>query len=96
MTDSIKKKKKIYSAQIVPHGFLNALQRIKKEYDNPEIWVTENGVPDHGVIEDNERLDYLHGYIKNMLIAINKFKVNVKRYTVWSLLDNFEWYKGYV
>ena len=34
-------------------------------------------------------------YMKEMLKAIHIDGVNVVGYTAWSLLDNFEWLRGY-
>lgn len=44
---------------------------------------------------DPERIAYLYAYMKSMLLAIRKDRCNVKGYAVWSLLDNFEWERGY-
>lgn len=81
--------------QIVPTGFRDILRKIKKEFGDPIIYVTENGLPDMGTLNDRLRMKYLNLYMKAMLVAIKKYKVNVKGYTVWSLLDNFEWEQGY-
>lgn len=59
------------------------------------IHITENGLADTGTLDDNQRLEYLSLYMKAMLTAIKKFNVNVKAYTIWSLLDNYEWESGY-
>uniref|UniRef100_K7FX64 Cytosolic beta-glucosidase n=1 Tax=Pelodiscus sinensis TaxID=13735 RepID=K7FX64_PELSI len=81
----------------VPWGFRRLLNFVKTQYGNPLIYITENGVSEKlQCIQlcDEWRMDYLKGYINELLKAIND-GVNVKGYTVWSLLDKFEWNKGY-
>lgn len=73
---------------------MKLLMWIKEEYDNPEVMVMENGYPDSGSLQDWDRIDYLRGYVRAMLDAIEG-GCNVTAYTVWSLLDNFEWRFGY-
>jgi len=55
----------------------------------------ENGFADACCISDYQRISYLRSYMKAMLLAIYEDGCNVKAYTVWSLLDNFEWANGY-
>ena len=66
------------------------LARLEREYDAPPIWITENGLPDGpgDPIEDDERIAYLQAHLAALTPA-------VRRYHVWSLLDNFEWELGY-
>lgn len=71
------------------------LRKLASEYDNPLMIVTENGVADLGGLDDDHRIQYYHDYLREMLIAINRDKINVKGYFIWSLLDNFEWAQGY-
>ncbi|TDH17495.1 hypothetical protein EPR50_G00008810 [Perca flavescens] len=81
----------------VPWGFRRLLNFVKTQYGNPMIYVTENGVSEKMLCTDlcdDWRMQYFKDYIDEMLKAI-KDGVNVKGYTAWSLLDNFEWDEGY-
>lgn len=45
---------------MVPWGIGKLLKWIKKNYDNPEIIITENGYSDYdGTLEDNKRINYI-------------------------------------
>jgi lactase-phlorizin hydrolase len=46
------------NAQVVPWGFRKLLKWIKKEYNNPPVIVTENGVSDLTVHNDTLRIYY--------------------------------------
>ncbi|KAM9223817.1 lactase-like protein [Leptosomus discolor] len=81
----------------VPWGFRRLLNFVKTQYGNPPIYVTENGVSEKvqcTQLCDEWRIEYLKGYINEILKALND-GVNVKGYTAWSLLDQFEWNKGF-
>jgi beta-glucosidase len=66
----------------------------------PEIYVTENGcaaadLPSKdGLVEDRERIEYLRTHFRAAHQAIES-GVPLKGYYVWSLMDNFEWNRGY-
>ncbi|XP_022906938.1 myrosinase 1-like isoform X1 [Onthophagus taurus] len=81
--------------KVVPWGLEKLLIWIKNEYNNPCIYITENGYPDDGGLLDMDRVRYLAGYIKSMLKAMQESQVNVKGYAVWSLMDNWEWIDGF-
>ena len=55
------------------------------------ILVTENGI---GTDDDQQRIEYLHAALTGLHRAIGD-GVDVRGYTCWSLLDNFEWAYGY-
>ncbi|XP_019131713.1 lactase-like a [Larimichthys crocea] len=81
----------------VPWGFRRLLNFVKTQYGNPMIYVTENGVSEKTLCTDlcdDWRVKYFKDYINEMLKAI-KDGVNVKGYTAWSFLDNFEWDEGF-
>jgi beta-glucosidase/6-phospho-beta-glucosidase/beta-galactosidase len=46
------------TAQVVPWGFRKLLQWIRKEYNNPPVFVTENGVSDLTESNDTLRIHY--------------------------------------
>ncbi|XP_074068122.1 lactase/phlorizin hydrolase [Macrotis lagotis] len=82
--------------KITPFGFRRILNWLKEEYNNPPIYITENGVSERGTsdLNDTVRIYYLRSYINEVLKAIQD-KVDIRGYTVWSLMDNFEWATGF-
>jgi beta-glucosidase len=55
------------------------------------LLVTENGI---GTTDDAQRIDYVRQALRSVLDVIDA-GVDVRGYTYWSLLDNFEWALGY-
>ncbi|XP_069695509.1 myrosinase 1-like [Periplaneta americana] len=80
---------------VVPWGLRKQLNRVKEEYNNPAVIITENGFSDHGELNDTDRINYVTSYLTEMLKAINEDGCNVFGYTLWTLMDNFEWNEGY-
>ncbi|XP_004520230.1 myrosinase 1 [Ceratitis capitata] len=80
--------------KVVPKGMYNLIMWIVREYNNPPIIVTENGVSDNGGLADYGRVDYLNSYLSAILDAIED-GANVQGYTYWSLMDSYEWKVGY-
>jgi beta-glucosidase len=78
---------------IVPDGLRELLVRFAGRYDLPPVYITENGCSFDGV-HDPERIDFLARHLAALRAAMDA-GVDVRGYFVWSLLDNFEWSKGY-
>ncbi len=85
---------------VEPEGLTEILVRVKEEYADLPIYITENGRAVHdyadpeGNINDEERVSYLDRHFRAAHEAIEQ-GVNLAGYFVWSLLDNFEWAEGY-
>lgn len=87
---------------IVPDALRALLVDLGQRYGNalPPLIVGENGAsfpePDavDGPVQDTRRIAYLAGHIGAVADAIAQ-GANVEEYTVWSLLDNFEWAHGF-
>jgi beta-glucosidase len=83
-------------------GLLEMLRRIHTDYDpNLPIYITENGaafddpqVNGQGYVDDPERTAYLQSHLEAVRTALAE-GIDVQRYCLWSLLDNFEWEHGY-
>lgn len=54
---------------MTPFGFRRILNWLKEEYNNPPIYVTENGVSHRGeaYLNDTARIYYLRSYINEAL-----------------------------
>ena len=98
LSNDLSWKKTAMGWNIAPEGAKGILLWIAQRYNNPDVYVTENGVAVHDTsseqaIHDSERIDYLEGYIKGFGEAMTE-GVNLKGYFAWSLFDNFEWQYG--
>ncbi|CAG9566622.1 unnamed protein product [Danaus chrysippus] len=78
----------------VPWGFHKLLTKIREDYNNPPVFITENGFSTRGGLIDDDRVKYYRTYIDAMLDAIEDGS-DIKGYAAWSLMDNFEWVMGY-
>ncbi len=74
-----------------PEGFFWAIKWAVKTFPNLPILVTENGIED---ATDRIRPRYLAQHVHAMWRAVN-FNWPVKGYFHWSLVDNFEWERGW-
>ncbi|MFA9262020.1 MAG: glycoside hydrolase family 1 protein [Undibacterium sp.] len=72
-----------------PESLYHALVELKR-YQKP-IYITENGIADAG---DELRQRFIPAALSAVEKAIAE-GIEVKGYFYWSLLDNFEWDKGY-
>ncbi|MFN8446173.1 MAG: GH1 family beta-glucosidase [Caldilineaceae bacterium] len=86
--------------EVYPEGLYKLLNRLHFDYPVRKLYVTENGCsyldgPDaNGKVNDQRRIDYLRSHFLASRQAIDN-GVPLAGYFVWSLMDNFEWAKGY-
>ncbi len=86
--------------EVTPSALSEWLQRVHRDYAPARLVITENGAsysdapgPD-GRVSDQRRIDYLRLHVGAVGEAIAA-GAPVTGYFVWSLLDNFEWARGY-
>ncbi|KAI8423152.1 hypothetical protein MSG28_014220, partial [Choristoneura fumiferana] len=75
-------------------GFYNLLVYIKNTYNNPTVYITENGFSSTPGLNDDGRMNYYRNYLSALLDALAE-GCDVRGYFAWSLMDNFEWAMGY-
>jgi len=85
--------------EVYPQGLTELLCRMHKDYELPDVMVTENGAAFKdllidGQVNDASRVRYFHDHIEATHAAMAK-GVRVTGYFAWSLMDNFEWASGY-
>jgi beta-glucosidase len=74
---------------IDPKGILEVLKILKKF--NLPILITENGICTE---DDNQRWSFIYEHIEQIKKALD-LNIPVIGYLYWSLIDNFEWEKGF-
>lgn len=84
---------------VTPEAMYYGLRFLYNRYRLPLI-VTENGQSCNdrifldGAVHDPDRIDFLARYLQQMKRAVEE-GIPVKGYLHWSLVDNFEWDRGY-
>ncbi|HEY5485513.1 MAG TPA: family 1 glycosylhydrolase, partial [Candidatus Cryosericum sp.] len=86
--------------EICPEALYDLVLRLRREYTQLPIYITENGAAFDDVltsdnhVHDTQRIDYIKRHLSKIAEA-NMQGANVQGYFLWSLLDNFEWAYGY-
>lgn len=75
--------------EIFPHGIYRIIKKLKEH--NLPIYITENGLAD---ADDSRRAGFIYHHLWEINRAIQE-GADVRGYFHWSLLDNFEWDKGF-
>jgi beta-glucosidase len=85
---------------VEPNGLYDTLIALDREAPQLPIFITENGcasddyITPEGEVNDLERIAFLKGHLDAAWRAIQD-GVNLAGYFHWSLMDNFEWARGY-
>jgi beta-glucosidase len=79
---------------IHPQGLTDLLVRIRDDYGDLPLLVTENGAVFNEPLHDERRIGFVRGHLAAVHAALEQ-GVDVIGYCHWSLLDNFEWALGY-
>ena len=86
--------------EVYPEGLSHVLEKVWGEYHPANIIITENGtcvadgVDEDGNVRDPRRLQYIQDHLVQVHTCIQK-GIPIAGYLVWSLMDNFEWARGY-
>ncbi|KAF7833962.1 beta-glucosidase 24 [Senna tora] len=86
-----------------PVGIEKLLNFMKDNYDNPKIYIAENGISEANkknvtleeALFDPHRINNTLSHLYRIHNAI-KNGVNVKGYMYWTPFDDFEWTQGYI
>lgn len=85
--------------EVYPRSLGLVLERLRDEYGNPPVYITENGASfadtrDGGSVPDPKRAAHLEAYLAEAASSIER-GCDLRGYFYWSLLDNLEWSFGY-
>ncbi|XP_019082834.1 PREDICTED: beta-glucosidase 10-like isoform X1 [Camelina sativa] len=82
--------------EAIPWGLQGVLEDLKQSYNNPPIYILENGKPmkHDSMLQDTPRVEYIQAYIGVVLNAV-KNGSDTRGYFVWSMVDVYELMAGY-
>ncbi|HSR20578.1 MAG TPA: family 1 glycosylhydrolase [Anaerolineales bacterium] len=75
----------------LPHAFYDSIRWVVRTFPDLPIYITENGIDSS---EDGLRRRYLAQHLHQIWRAVN-FNWQIKGYLHWTLVDNFEWERGW-
>ena len=76
--------------EFYPEALENVIRKVHEDFKG-DLFVTENGV---AVSDDTRRVEFIRRALQGVEACLND-GIPVKGYCYWSLMDNFEWQKGY-
>ncbi len=76
--------------EFYPEALANVIRRVAKDF-RKDLLVTENGI---ATADDTRRMAFIQTALSGVKSCLEE-GLPVKGYFYWSLLDNFEWQKGY-
>lgn len=77
--------------EFYPHGISNVVRKVAGALPGKEILVTENGI---ATDDDTRRCEFIEKAMEGLADCAAE-GIPLKGYMHWSLLDNFEWQKGF-
>lgn len=85
--------------EVYPEGLYDTVKRVRNEYTEIPIVISENGSAwkdelIDGRVNDEDRIDYLNSHLE-VVAKLNEEDMNITGYFAWSFMDNFEWAFGY-
>ena len=76
--------------EFYPEALEHVIRRVREDFRG-DLIVTENGV---AVADDSRRVEFIRHALQGVENCLND-GIPVKGYCYWSLMDNFEWQKGF-
>jgi beta-glucosidase len=89
-----------FDREIDPSGLGEMLSRVREDYGNPKVLITENGCSDPlsmtapAILDDAFRIAYLRRHLEVVKLAMEQGSP-IGGYFVWTLVDNWEWEQGF-
>ena len=85
-----------FGREIDPSGLGEMLTRLRDDYGNPRVLITEQQLLDPfsakapAILDDTFRIDYLRRHLEAVKSAMEQGS-SIGGYFVWTLIDNWEW-----